>query len=64
MKINRDDLEYIELFNSGYEGWVTLSSGKLVYISQPRSSAKETGLAMKYILNRMNEEKIKLESMC
>lgn len=58
MEINRDDLEYIELLNSGFEGWVMLSSGKVVYISQPRSSAKETGIAMKNILNRMNEDSL------
>lgn len=51
--MDRDDLEYIELVNSGFEGWITLSSGKMVYISQPRCSAEESGLAMKYILERL-----------
>jgi len=53
--INRDDLEYIELLNIGYEGWATLSSGKIVHVSQPKCSAEEVRLAMKKILERMKE---------
>jgi hypothetical protein len=52
---NSDFLEQVHIISIGFQGWIELSSGKTVYISQPRSSAKEVGLALKNFSNRLSE---------
>lgn len=54
-KCNEDFLEEMILFQSGYEGFCELSSGKIVYISQPRRSGKEIGESLKAISDRMRK---------
>ncbi len=51
---NKDFLEQVHLISTGYEGWIELSSGKTVYISQPRKSAKEVGTALRNFSNRLS----------
>lgn len=52
---NSDFLEQVHLISIGYEGWIELSSGKTVYISQPRSSAEEVGTALRNFSKRLSE---------
>lgn len=51
---NHDFLEEISIQSSGYEGFVTLSSGKTAYISQPKKSGEEIGKSLKKISDRIN----------
>jgi len=51
---NNDFLEQVYCHSHGYYGWITLSSGKIVYISPPKVSAEETSKAFKLLMKRLN----------
>ena len=54
--VGNDRLEYITLFTMGYHGFVTLTSGTEVFVTQPRSTPEEIGLALKKIIERFEKE--------
>ena len=60
---NTDDFEYIVLLSCSYYGWVTLSSGKIVYIHPPKHSAKEIGDAFKNLFNKIQQKDNKISKL-
>jgi hypothetical protein len=55
--VSQDDLEYICALAEGYEGYLRLSSQKLIYVNQPRKSPEEIGSALRAVHDRMIKEK-------
>ena len=56
-KSNPDDFAYIwAIFNKQW-GWLTLPSGKEVYVSPPAVSAEEAGEALRNVFVKMSKDK-------
>jgi len=55
--VSQDDLEYICALAEGYEGYLRLSSRKLIYVNQPQKSPEEIGKALHIVYHRMMKER-------
>lgn len=54
---NTDFIEYAYYLANGFEGFATLSSGKVCHISQPKISAETTGKTFKKIYGKLETGK-------